>query len=130
VPPLVRLEYSEHFEKSLADVSCDNEQLVVRINRFIDWKECGVTPAPAFSADKPSGYRRNGRVGFRPFLDNGFRHCHLDIVGAEPLLVYRMLHDATMLRLVCIAMHAEMFDNKRLFFRKYRSEFPRTPRPR
>ncbi len=44
----------------------------MQVQRFVDWKRHGITPVPLFSAGKPSGYRRNGRVGFRPFLQNGF----------------------------------------------------------
>lgn len=80
------------------------------------------------SADKPSGWHGNGAVAFQAYIDNGFHHCHLDYVRADPMIVYRVILAERKIIVVCIATHDDMFKHKKMFVQAHATQFPRTKR--
>lgn len=98
-------------------------KLIDRILAFIRWKDAGSDEAACpFSADKPSGHRPNG-TDFSKYINAGIRHCHLDLVGTEPLLAYRQFEAERRILMLCVTSHAEMFEgNEKHFFKRVRGK--------
>ena len=68
--------------------------------------------------EKASGYRDDGTIANREFVDLRLRHFHIG--EPDPLLVYQLLDDGHRLRLIAIVRHDDIFrGNERDFLDAY-----------
>jgi hypothetical protein len=139
----VLVEFSRDCPTSLAELpghlrGVDPETVARRVIAFAEFKEAnGHVPFTLHGEDKPSPPARDGRpVPF--FRDDRIHYCHLSLVCADPIVVYR-LSEPRRLVIICVTTHAAMFrGDKRRFVSRYSSYFPATlsrrpglrPRPR
>jgi hypothetical protein len=89
----------------------------------------GNVPFRRYGEDKPSWRNGEGRL-VAAYRDDGFRHCHLAVVGSDPILAYRAIASDHLV-MVCVTTHQAMFKrDKRSFVRAYAAHFPNTLRRR
>lgn len=89
----------------------------------------GNVPFRRYGEDKPSWQNGEGRL-VAAYRDDGFHHCHLAVVGADPILAYRVVAPAHLV-MVCVTTHRAMFKgDRRAFVRAYAAHFPSTLRRR
>lgn len=89
----------------------------------------GHIPFRRYGEDKPSWLNGEGRL-VAAYRDDGFHHCHLGLVGADPILAYRVVAPNHLV-MVCVTTHQAMFKgDRRAFLRDYAAHFPNTLRRR
>ena len=123
MPPV---DYSDSFWSSVRNYNGDIDKLTDRVTQFIEWKEHGKEPYVAFAKDKSSATNDRGEA-FRPYKDNNYRHCNCGFFqNGDPLIVYRLLMDDSIM-LVCVTHHDAMFNpaKREAFVREHEDQFPR-----
>jgi hypothetical protein len=105
-------------------------EVVWRVFEFRLFKTAhGNVPFRRYGEDKPSRQNGEGRL-VAAFRDDGFHHCHLGVVGAEPILAYREVAPDHLV-MVCVTTHRAMFKgDRRGFVREHAEHFPNTMRRR
>lgn len=89
----------------------------------------GNVPFRRYGLDKPSWRNGEGRL-VAAYRDDAFHHCHLGVVGADPILAYRVVAPDHLV-MVCVTTHKAMFKgDRRAFVRAYAAHFPNTLRRR
>jgi hypothetical protein len=89
----------------------------------------GNVPFLRYGKDKPSWQNAEGRL-VAAYRDDAFYHCHLALVGADPILAYRVVAPDHVV-MVCVTTHQAMFKgDRRAFVRAYAAHFPNTLRRR
>ncbi len=108
----------------------DLREVLWRVFEFRNYKtEHGNVPFRRYGEDKPSWQNGEGRL-VAAYRDDGFHHCHLALVGADPILAYRVV-EPDHLVIVCVTTHQAMFKgDRRAFVRAYAAHFPNTLRRR
>ncbi len=108
----------------------DLREVLWRVFEFRNFKTThGNVPFRRYGEDKPSWQNGEGRL-IAAYLDDGFHHCHLSVVGADPILAYRVGAPAHLV-MVCVTTHRAMFKgDRRAFVRAYAAHFPSTLRRR
>lgn len=129
------VDKSLEFARSLLDLpdqlpTADLREVWWRVFEFRNFKTTrGNLPFLRYGADKPSWQNGEGRL-VAIYRDDGFHHCHLSVIGADPILAYRVVA-ADHLVMVCVTTHHAMFKgDRRAFVRAYAAHFPNTLRRR
>lgn len=117
---------------SLPDLlpTVDLREILWRVLEFRNFKIAyGNVPFRRYGEDKPSWQNGEGRL-VAAYRHDGFYHCHLSVVGADPILAYRVAAPGHLV-MVCVTTHREMFKgDRRAFVRAYAAHFPSTLRRR
>jgi hypothetical protein len=67
----------------------DLREVLWRVFEFRNFKIAhGHLPFRRYGEDKPSWHNGEGRL-VAAYRDDGFHHCHLAVLGEEPILAYR-----------------------------------------
>lgn len=127
----VSVETSADYQPSLDELprllrGVDIGVVADRVAEFILFKRAnGLVPFTRYGEDKPSSRTKDGaRVPL--FHDNGIHHCHLSLVGPDPIIAYRV-PERRRLVIFCVTTHAAMFrGDKRRFVHRYAAHFPAT----
>jgi hypothetical protein len=108
----------------------DLREVLWRVFEFRNFKTThGNAPFLRYGADKPSWRNGEGRL-VAVYRDDGFHHCHLSVIGADPILAYRVVAPDHLV-MVCVTTHQAMFKgDRRAFVRAYAAHFPNTLRRR
>jgi hypothetical protein len=108
----------------------DLREVLWRVFEFRNFKVAhGNVPFRQYGEDKPSWRNGEGRL-IAAYRDDGFHHCHLGLVGADPILAYRVIAPDHLV-MVCVTTHQAMFKgDRRAFVRNYAAHFPNTLRRR
>ncbi|HUN42964.1 MAG TPA: hypothetical protein VMU81_21945 [Acetobacteraceae bacterium] len=89
----------------------------------------GNVPFRRYGEDKPSWHNAEGRL-ISAYHDDGFHHCHLGVVAADPILAYAGIAPGHLV-MVCVTTHQAMFKgDRRAFVREHAAHFPNTLRRR
>jgi len=108
----------------------DLREVLWRVFEFRNFKVAhGNLPFRRYGEDKPSWHNGEGRL-VAAYRDDGFHHCHLAIIGSDPILAYRVIAPDHLV-MVCVTTHQAMFKgDRRAFVREYAAHFPNTLRRR
>ena len=108
----------------------DLREVVWRVFEFRLFKtDHGHVPFRRYGEDKPSWLNGEGRL-IAAYRDDGFHHCHLGLVGADPILAHRAVAPNHLV-MVCVTTHQAMFKgDRRAFLRAHAEHFPNTRRRR
>jgi hypothetical protein len=89
----------------------------------------GDVPFLQYGEYKPSWLNAEGRL-IAAYRDDGFHHCHLGVVRADPILAYTRIAPDHLV-MVCVTTHQAMFKaDRRAFVREHGAHFPNTLRRR
>jgi len=108
----------------------DLREVLWRVFEFRNFKVAhGQVPFRRYGEDTPSWQNGEGRL-VAAYRDDGFHHCHLAVLGVEPILAYRVVAPGHLV-MVCVTTHQAMFKgDRRAFLREYAMHFPKTLRRR